>query len=109
MDENVRGAITRGLRRRRVDVLTARDDGRAETDDLLILRRATELDRHLYSEDEDLLVIAADCQRRGEGFSGVVYAHQRHLTIGHCIADLELVVGGSSLAEYATRVVFLPL
>lgn len=33
MDENVRGAITRGLRRRGVDVVTAWEDGRAATPD----------------------------------------------------------------------------
>ena len=40
MDEHVDGAITRGLRRRGVDVLRVQDDAHASTDDELILDRA---------------------------------------------------------------------
>jgi len=91
MDENVRGSITRGLRRRGVDVLTVQEDGREESEDPDVLRRASELQRLLYTEDQDLLAVAADWQRRGEEFAGVVYAHQVYVTIGRCVNDLELI------------------
>jgi predicted nuclease of predicted toxin-antitoxin system len=109
MDENVHGWITDGLRLRGVDVLTAQDDGREETDDLQILFRATDLGRVLFSQDQDLLRVAAACQRGGEEFSGVIYAHQRDVPIGMCIADLELIAKAGSMTEYSSSVVYLPL
>ncbi len=34
------------------------------------------------TQDEDLLAKAKRCQAEGIAFSGVVYAHQLHVTIG---------------------------
>jgi len=92
MDEHVHRAITTGLRLRGVDVLTAQDDGRRHVPDALLLDRATELERVLFSQDEDLLIEANHRHRAGIPFAGVVYAHQptgihRHLRPGagtHC-------------------------
>jgi hypothetical protein len=109
MDECVDGPITRGLRRRGVNVVTVQDDGREEAEDPDVLHRATELGHLLFTRDEDLLSIAAACQRSSEAFSGVVYAHQDDVTIGRCIEDLELIAKAGSIEEYASRVVFLPL
>lgn len=41
MDEHVHGAVTSGLRRRGVDVLTAQEDGQTGADDDSLLDRAT--------------------------------------------------------------------
>jgi len=109
MDENVDGPITRGLQRRGVDVLTAQEDGRDATDDILVLRCATELGRLLFTRDDDLLREAAGCQRRDELFSGVIYAHQLDVSIGECIANLELIAGAGDPDEYTNRVIYLPL
>ncbi len=49
MDENVHRGITDGLRIRNVDVLTVQEDGRTGLPDPLILDRATELERVLFS------------------------------------------------------------
>ena len=43
MDHHVKSAITDGLRRRGVDILTAGEDGTTQLDDERLLRRATEL------------------------------------------------------------------
>ena len=58
MDQHIPGPITKGLRQRGIDVLTAHEDGTAEFDDDLLLERATQLGRVLFSQDRDLLVIA---------------------------------------------------
>jgi hypothetical protein len=70
MDHHVPEAITSGLRRRGVDVLTAWDDGRARASDEELLTRATELGRDLFSQDDDLLAVAAAWQASGrdDGF-----------------------------------------
>jgi hypothetical protein len=49
MDEHVHRAITTNLRLRGIDVLTAQDDGRRQVPDHILLDRATELQRVLFS------------------------------------------------------------
>lgn len=58
MDENVPRQITTGLRLRGIDVLTVQEDDRAGLPDPQVLDRATELQRVLFSRDDDLLAIA---------------------------------------------------
>jgi hypothetical protein len=67
MDVHVPRAITTALRLRKIDVLTAQEDGMAELDDEHLLRRATELGRILVSQDQDLLREGARRQSRGPG------------------------------------------
>jgi hypothetical protein len=90
MDHNVGRAITLGLRRRGLDVLTAYEDGSAELEDEDLLQRATDLGRVLFSQDEDPLDCAARWQAEGRPFAGLAYSHQR-LSIGECVRDLELM------------------
>ena len=63
MDTCVRSAITNGLRARGVDVLTTQEDGHTETPDPLVLDRAGELGRVVYSEDEDFVIEGVRRQR----------------------------------------------
>ena len=65
MDENVHGAITRGLRQRGVDILTVQEEGREGTPDPQVLDRAGEMGRVLVSQDTDLLIEAVRRQRAG--------------------------------------------
>jgi Domain of unknown function (DUF5615) len=84
MDVHVPNAITVGLRLRRVDVLTAQEDGAGRPSDAQLLARATALGRVLFSQDEDLLREAAQRQQQGVSFAGVICAHQLKVTIGQC-------------------------
>ncbi len=76
MDVHVLLPITRGLRRRGVDVLTAREDQTTRLLDPELLRRARELGRILFSQDEDLIAEAVRCQREGEPLATVVFVRQ---------------------------------
>jgi Domain of unknown function (DUF5615) len=108
MDENVRAAITAGVRARGVDVLTAQEDGRRQTPDPDILDRATALGRVVYSEDQDFLAEAHRRQLAGIPFAGVVYAPQ--LTpIGTCVTDLEVIGKLSEPADLANNVIYIPI
>jgi hypothetical protein len=109
MDHHVPRAVTNGLRLRGVDVITAAEDGASELRDPALLERATELDRVLFTQDDDLLIEATHRQRRGQKFAGVIYAHQLHISIGDCIRDLELVSKISEPADMAGQTLFLPL
>jgi hypothetical protein len=108
LDVHVNDAITRGLRRRGVDVLRAQDDGAATLPDPKLLDRATELGRVLFTQDEDFLAEASYRQSSDKTFAGVIYAHQRGITIGQCIAELELLAKLCDLDEMANSVTYLP-
>ena len=109
MDENVHGAITRGLRQRGIDVLTVQEDDRSGILDPAVLDRATALNRILFSQDDDLLAEANKRQAAGESFPGVVFARQTRVSIGTCIQDLALISTLGQADEFESGVVFLPL
>ncbi|MDB5290446.1 MAG: hypothetical protein JWL69_1687 [Phycisphaerales bacterium] len=109
MDENVRGAVTNGLRARGVDVLTVQEDGRVGDADPDVLDRAGELGRVVFTQDADFLAEGTRRQRAGIQFVGVVYAHHLRVSVARCIDNLELIAGALDLAEFAGRVEYLPL
>ncbi len=109
MDQHVPAAITRGLRRRGVEVVTAEEDGTSDWNDPALLERAAELGRILFSRDRDLLAEVAGRQRAGSSFATVVYAHQLEVSIGRCVADLEVIAKAGSPEEARNQVVYLPL
>lgn len=109
MDVHVPRSITRGLRKLGVDVITAQEDGTARWNDPDLLERAAELERVLFSQDEDLLIEAAQRQSGGTSFKGVIYAPQLALTIGQFIEELELLAKAGVPADFANRVQYLPL
>jgi predicted nuclease of predicted toxin-antitoxin system len=108
-DENIHGAITRGLRQRGVDVLTVVEDNREGLPDPEVLDRAGELGRVLFSHDTDMLAEAARRQREGISFGGILYARQLPSEIGTYVNDLELIAVLEELEEYQNRVRYLPI
>jgi predicted nuclease of predicted toxin-antitoxin system len=109
MDHHVPSAVTAGLRRRGVDVLTAYEDGRAQADDEAILDRALALGRAVFTQDEDFLVIASQCRRIGRPFAGVIFGSQESLGIGQAIQYLELIAKASDPEQLRNSVQFIPL
>lgn len=45
----------------------------------------------------------------GVPFSGIIYTHQLHVTIGVCVRDLELLAKVADLEDLANRTEYLPL
>ena len=74
-----------------------------------MLARATRLGRVLFSQDDDLLRVAADWQQSGTRFAGLIYAHQLRISIGQCVEDLELIANATDPEDWIDRVEFLPL
>ena len=109
MDVHVRRPVTTGLRRRGVEVLTAQEDGTDRLEDPELLDRALDLARVLFTQDDDLLMEAARRQRSGKAFAGLIYAHQRNITVRQTIDDVELVAKACESEDLANRVIFLPL
>jgi predicted nuclease of predicted toxin-antitoxin system len=108
-DEHVPRAITEGLRRRGVDVLTVQGDDATGSDDIAVLDRAMELSRVVVTNDDDFQLEAARRQRVAEPFAGVVYVDLNRITIGHCIRDLEVIGLAGEPADLANRIEYLPL
>ncbi len=90
-------------------MLTAYEDGTSTLNDPSLLDRATELERVLFTRDDDLLTEAAQRQQTGQIFYGVIYAHQLRVTIGKCVRDLEVLAFAGEPDDVIGRVIFLPL
>jgi predicted nuclease of predicted toxin-antitoxin system len=109
MDVHVPMSVTESLRRRGLDILTSQDDGTATQDDEDLLARATQLGRVLFSQDQDFLRIAAERQREGRPFAGVLFAAQQGVSLGRLADDLELLLTCCEPEELRDRVTYLPL
>jgi hypothetical protein len=109
MDEHVRRAITNGLKLRGIDVITVQEDGRNGTPDSILLERATELNRVIFTQDDDFLVMANCRQQEGVKFSGVIYGHQQYVSVGQCVRDLEIIAKASEPEDLVNQVQYLPL
>ena len=107
MDTCVQSAISNGLRARGVDVLTTQEDGRAETPDPLVLDRAGELGRVVFTRDADFLREGVRRQRAGIRFAGVIYAHQTRVSIGRCVEALYAIADTGSDKEVVNNVTYV--
>jgi predicted nuclease of predicted toxin-antitoxin system len=109
LDHNVRSAVAAGLRQRGVDVVTAFEDGSAELADESLLDRAKQLERVLFTHDDDFLAIANGWIAGKRPFAGIVYAHQCRLTVYQLIVELDMIAKVADLSDMQNRVEFLPL
>lgn len=108
MDHHVSHAITLGLRLRKVDVLTAYEDGAHKMEDSELLDRAGASGRVLFTQDDDLLVEATRPQRAGIAFGGVIYAHQLRVSIGTCVHELEIIAQAGNPEDFINQVTYIP-
>jgi hypothetical protein len=109
VDHNVSADIVRGARLRGVDLLTAREDGRAHLTDELLMARAVELRRLLLTEDKDFYRIASRWWQSGHAFPGVIHIDQDAASIGDLIDDLVIIVELNTAQEMANRLVYVPI
>jgi predicted nuclease of predicted toxin-antitoxin system len=77
MDEHVPKAVTEGLRRRGVDVLTAQEASMLHALDEQHLQLAADLGRVVFTQDTDFLRLHA----AGVPHAGIVYAPSRHQSV----------------------------
>ncbi len=108
-DVNIPDAIAVQLRRRGVDVLTAIEDSRRRLPDDVLLERARELTRVVFTFDIGFRVMAEQWQRDARQFAGLIFARQFGATIGQFVSDLELVALASNPDEFMNFILYLPL
>lgn len=109
MDEHVPWPITKGLRDRGVDVLTVQEDDHEMAEDDVVLDRATELGRVLFTWDKDFCSIASGKHAAGEPFSGVITTTPRSASYRQCIESLKLISQCCEPDELASKVSWLPV
>lgn len=109
MDVHVPRAITIELRLRKVNVLTAQEDGADRLSDPELLDEATKQHRVIFTFDGDFLSEANRRQHENHQFSGIIYAHPLRISIGQCIQDLELIAKVCEPQDMQNRVEFIPL
>jgi uncharacterized protein with PIN domain len=102
MDEHVAKAVTQGLRRRGVDVVTAQEAGLHPAEDNVHLERATTEGRVVFTQDADFLRLHA----AGVQHSGIAYAPQ-HTPVGYIVRRLLLIVDVLTSEEMKNHVEFL--
>ncbi|RME90970.1 MAG: hypothetical protein D6770_01375 [Anaerolineae bacterium] len=86
MDEHVPTAVSKGLRRRGVDVLTSQEAKMLSVPDREHLAFAANQSRVVVTQDADFLRLHA----RGAPHSGIVYAHQG-MSVSRMIQGLMLL------------------
>jgi len=109
MDVQVNAAITAGVRRRGIEVLTAQEDGSTRFEDTDLLDRATTLQHVLFSQDDDFLALARQRQHSGVFFAGLIYGHQLAAAVGKYVLDLEVVCKVLEPEDMVNRIEYLPL
>lgn len=86
MDEHVPRAVTAGLRRRGVDVVTAQEAGLHPAEDEKHLAFAVQEVRVIFTQDADFLRL----HTVGVPHHGIVYVHQQ-TPVGHILRGLMLI------------------
>lgn len=107
MDHHVPNAISKELRKRGLDVLTAYEDNAHQLQDPELLDRATKLGRVLFTQDTDFLAEAKRRQQAGSYFLGILFGPQS-LGIGTSIHFLELVAKAGVAGDLENKVAYIP-
>jgi len=63
----------------------------------------------MVTQDIRFRVMAEDWQRTGRTFAGLVFGHQRYVSFGQLISDLELIAKATDPDYWRNRVEQLPL
>jgi hypothetical protein len=108
-DVHVPGPVILQLRLRDVDILAATEENTNRLPDDQLLTLATSLQRVLVTQDIRFRVLAENCQRTNHPFAGLIFAHQRYVSYGQLISDLELIAKATDADFWKNRVEQLPL
>ena len=108
-DVHVPGPVILQLRLREVDILAATEEDTNELEDHELLELARPLRRITITQDIRFRVLAEDWQREARPFAGLVFAHQRYVSYGEMIFDLELIAKATDAQYWQNRVEQLPL
>ena len=102
-DEHIPYAVIAGLQRQGIDAVSVQQRGLDATDDALIMAAARQLERVIYTGDDDYLNLNSS----GVQHLGILYHHPRKYSIGEAIAAVALACQALSMEEMRNRVEYL--
>lgn len=108
-DVHVPRPVILQLRLRGVDIRAATEEGTNQFADDKLLDLATSLDRVMVTQDILFRRLAENWQRSERRFAGLIFAHQRYVSFGEMVRDLELIAKVTDPGYWADRVEQLPL
>ncbi|MCS6783239.1 MAG: DUF5615 family PIN-like protein [Gloeomargarita sp. SKYG98] len=109
LDEDVHGAIYRGLRRRGLDVARVIEVNLGGQADDVVLAWAAAAERVVVSQDRATMSLAASRRiQQGQGMPGLLLI-RRNASIGAVLQDVELIASAANPTELAARILYIPL
>ena len=108
-DVHVPGPVILQLPLRGVDILAATEEGTSQLPDDQLLTLSTSLGRVLITQDIRFRVLAEGWQRAGHAFAGLVFAHQRYVSFGQFVRDLEVIAKATDRDYWQNPIEQLPL
>lgn len=108
-DVHVPGPVILQLRLRDVDILAATEEETNQLPDEELLAVSTSMNRIMVTQDIRFRVLAEEWQRAGRPFAGLVFAHQRYVSFGQLVRDLELIAKATDRDYWQNRIEQLPL
>lgn len=103
-DENIERSIVDGLRRRNIEIVSARELGYLNKPDEFHLRKALELNAVVLTHDTDFLRMASSPNIK---HNGIIFSHSKNVSIGQCIREVELIVNVLTDKEMENHIEFL--
>lgn len=108
-DVHVPGPVILQLRLRDVDIIAATEEQTNELSDHELLDLTTSLGRVIVTQDIRFRVLAYERLRTGKPLAGLIFAHQRYVSFGEMIRDLELIAKATDAEYWSNRIEQLPL
>ena len=103
-DENIENSIIEGLRRRKIEIVSAGELGLAGKPDEFHVKKAYEMKAVILTHDADFLRIASSPK---VNHRGIIYSHPRNVSPGQCIRGVELITSILTDKEMENHIEFL--
>lgn len=103
-DENIEHSIIEGLRRRRIEVISARELGYLGKADEFHVKKALEMEAVILTHDSDFLRMANNKKIKHKG---IIFSHSKNLSIGRCIREVELITNILNDREMENHIEFV--
>lgn len=103
-DENIESSVIEGLRRRRIEVISALELGYLSKPDDFHIKKASEMKAIILTHDIDFLRIVSSPDVK---HSGIIFSHPEKVSIGQCIRGVELITSILTDKDMENHIEFL--
>lgn len=103
-DKNIERPIIDGLRRRKIEVISAKELEHSGKPDEFHIKKASEIKAVILTHDIDFLRMASSPEINN---NGIIFSHSKDISIGQCIRGVELIVNVLSDADMENHIEFL--